>query len=222
LLVSSMHTCGRLGSYGRWYTSSTSSIACTNAAFCSGGMQKRSTRQGLSSFFFQPLPYRFVADAVDNVKLDELVGESMKGPSPSARRGCTARQLHPASFPLAVQLQGARLSLFLALQGRCHSFEHTTLAHSFQRRGSYGKMLSDLFLSKPLIGLEEQVRSRDLLRRGTSALRQTAKFCSFFFGQVHQVAFHSLPSRPNLLRAKVFASFFTHRRQIEAVLGRVG
>src|SRR5580698_9744289 len=91
-------------------------MACTNAAFCSGGMQKLSTRHGFSSFFFQPLPHGLVADAVDDLKLDQFVGEQVKRPSSTPRRRCTACKLDELRFRLAIQLQRSGVLLLLALQ----------------------------------------------------------------------------------------------------------
>src|SRR5271155_1488804 len=51
LLHSSMHTSGRLGSCGRWYTSNTSSIAATNSADGAVGKHQPFFNHGLSSFF---------------------------------------------------------------------------------------------------------------------------------------------------------------------------
>src|ERR1035438_1076001 len=49
-----MHTTGRWGSYGRWYTSRTSSIAATNSADGPSGKHQPFFNQGLSSFFLAP------------------------------------------------------------------------------------------------------------------------------------------------------------------------
>ena len=46
-----MRTAGRLGSYGRRYTSGTSSMRRTNSADRSGGMRPISLGCGLSPFF---------------------------------------------------------------------------------------------------------------------------------------------------------------------------
>src|SRR5690606_7066262 len=51
LLPSSKQTSGCLGSWGRWYTSKTSSIAHTKSALACAGMHHCSFSQGLSSFF---------------------------------------------------------------------------------------------------------------------------------------------------------------------------
>ena len=50
---SSKQTKGRFGSCGRWYTSSTSSMAQTNSALSFSGMHHSSFNQGLSSFFLR-------------------------------------------------------------------------------------------------------------------------------------------------------------------------
>jgi len=51
LLVSSRQTTGRWGSYGRLYTSNTSSTFQTNSALAFGGVHHAFFSQGLSSFF---------------------------------------------------------------------------------------------------------------------------------------------------------------------------
>src|ERR1700722_11604036 len=53
LQVSSRHTTGCSGSYGRLYTSSTFSMAQTNAAFCSGGIHHIFFRHGFIWLFLK-------------------------------------------------------------------------------------------------------------------------------------------------------------------------
>ena len=54
LLISSMHTTGCRGSYGRWYTLSTRSMPATKWWLCCFGMHHISRRHGFNSFFLTP------------------------------------------------------------------------------------------------------------------------------------------------------------------------
>ena len=52
--VSSMHTTGKLASYGRRYTSSTRSMSAAKSALHCGGITQPTRRHGLRAFFLAP------------------------------------------------------------------------------------------------------------------------------------------------------------------------
>src|SRR6266851_102149 len=86
LLHSSMHTSGRLGSCGRWYTSNTSSIAATNSADGAVGKHQPFFNHGLSSFFLASAAQsrRTVLPRIPTPPCDSPTAAASTAPGPPA------------------------------------------------------------------------------------------------------------------------------------------
>jgi hypothetical protein len=97
-------------------------------------MQKRSCFQGLTSFFFQPPANRGDAHRIDDLELNELVGEERQRPSCPTMGWSAACQLNETSFRRAIQLgyPGWPL-LFLSIQDGLQPVEAAALANLLRR-----------------------------------------------------------------------------------------
>jgi len=154
-------------------------------------MQKRSTRHGLSAFFFQPPIDGRDAYRVDDPQLDELVGKQRQRPSRAAVRRFTARQLHQTRFGRAIEFRQSRRSfLLLALQRRLQPDEAASLADPFHRPHSDAKLLGDLDVRQSLVRLQQDPRALHLWPRHAAVRGQPAQCGAFILRQIHDVAFH--------------------------------
>ncbi len=116
-------------------------------------MQNLCVRQGFSSFFFQPLPYSLMADAVDHFKHHELVSQKTQGPSLSPIRRLAACQLDQTRFGLAVYLRFSGRTL-LRIQRSGDPFERASFAYTLDRTDIHVQVLGNLLVNQTFIGLE--------------------------------------------------------------------
>jgi hypothetical protein len=111
-------------------------------------MHQRLTRQGWSSFFFQPLSDGFATDAVHHLQLDERFGEHMQCPSTTTGGRFTAGQLHEPRFAFSVQLHCAWLGLLSVLKRRCKSLEHEPLAQALDSGQAHIQVLDNFLIQQ--------------------------------------------------------------------------
>lgn len=110
-------------------------------------MQKRSTRHGFSSFFFQPSMVGGVADALDDTELDQLVSQQMQGPAGATLGGGAAGELDQACLGGAIELRlPRRRVLRFALQGPLQPLHHTALAYPLHRGTSDLQLAHDFLV----------------------------------------------------------------------------
>ncbi len=154
-------------------------------------MQKRSTRHGFSSFFFQPSMDSGVTDAVDYAQLDELLAKQVQRPSCATLRWRAARELHQPCFAFSVELGSPRWTgLFFPLQRRFESFENAAFANAFDGRAPYVEVVDDLLVGQSLVRLQKDACPLHQSRRHSSSRQNLLQRRSFRGFEIHHVACH--------------------------------
>src|SRR5437763_6370545 len=139
---SSRQTTGRLGSCGRWYTSSTSSIAATKPALALGGITHCCFSHGLSAFFQRP-PDGLVAGGVHHLQLDEPVGQHLQRPAGLPGRGRGAGDGDQPGLLVAVEFAVLPAGRLLPVEGQVQPTVGELLADPGHRPGAAVEGLGD-------------------------------------------------------------------------------
>jgi hypothetical protein len=166
-------------------------MACTKAALCSGGMQKRLTRHGLSSFFFQPSMDGGVADALDDPEFDQLIAEQVQGPTAAPFGRGAAGQLDQARLGGAIELrQTGWVFLRFALERSGYSLHHAALSHPLDRGTADLQLLHDLLVGQALVRSEQDLGALDHEGSRLAPRAELLESGTLFWRQIHDVAFH--------------------------------
>jgi hypothetical protein len=116
-------------------------------------MQNLRVRQGFSSFFFQALPHRLMADTVDDFEFNELVRQEVQGPPLPAVGRNAVRQVYQPRFALTIAFWLPRRP-FLRIQRCRNAIDRTALAYTFYRANADIQMFRYLFIFQSIVRFE--------------------------------------------------------------------
>ena len=167
-------------------------------------MQKRSVRQGRSSFFFHHPPHGLVADALDVAELDEAAGEQPHRPPrlPGGRRAAGDRQQVRLGAAVEHHLP-PRVGLRLVAHRRERPLERRPLARPLHGREPDPERLGDLHVGLALVDAEQKACPRDVTHGGAATAAHRLELVAFVGREAGEVALrgHASGWRPRRPRA---------------------